>query len=385
MSCNACGGGLQVQVLNLGEQPLANSYVSDTTLPEPVYPLAVNLCLNCYHLQLTHVVDPAEIYQEYPYVSGTTATGRAHFEWFARYVLEQSNINTILDIGCNDGTQLDVFKGLGVQTFGIDPAQNLHALSSKRHDVKCSFFQPILFDQKFDAVVAQNVFAHNPDPLGFLDTCKSYMHDDSLLFIQTSQAEMIQHGEFDTIYHEHINFFNAKSFVTLANRAGLGVVDIIKTPIHGVSYVFVLSKTQSNPARIKNIIAMESLAGLYKLDTYSQWSKAAYIQSADFAKQLQDYRDRGYRIVGYGAAAKANTILNFAQVDLDFIVDDNPLKIGQFTPGRKIPILSSAEIANLAETDRVAFIPLAWNFFDEIVSKIQAIRSNPNDCFIRLN
>ena len=394
--CIACGSNDLILTLDLGKQPLANNYIEDENADEEVYPLAVNRCQECNHLQLTHIVDPRLIYQNYSYVSGTSQTYLDYMDWFARWCREYSDCyyGHVLDIGCNDGSQLDAFQQIGFTTHGVDPAENLYDISrEKKHKVVYGFWNEEsikkLKHDKFDIVVSQNAFAHIPDPLKYLELLAPLMKDDGLFFIQTSQADMVLNGEFDTIYHEHISFYNIKSMKKLAKRAGWNLIDVIKTPIHGTSYVFVLSVNQKRPKHIKNLLALEEK--LNDPNTYEHWEDTALDIKEAFESTCQAYRKNGYRIVGYGAAAKGMTLLNYAyNIEMDFIVDDNPLKQGKLSPGKNIPIVSSDYLKSdsdyadrLRETDRVLFIPLAWNVFPEIKKKILAIRSNQDDRFMR--
>jgi SAM-dependent methyltransferase len=385
-SCLACGDTALEPALNLGQQPLANNFKS---VPESndYYPLAVNRCTRCCHLQLTHVVDPVEIYKDYAYVSGTSQTYLDYMTWFAKWCREYSNNlhGAVLDIGCNDGSQLDAFKALGFRTSGVDPAENIHPTSiAKGHQVVCGFWNQASADQlpekTYDIIVAQNAFAHNPNPVKYLKTLAPLMNENSLFFIQTSQADMVRNGEFDTIYHEHVNFYNINSMNELCRRAGVHLVDVVKTPIHGTSYVFVVSAYKKRPEHIANLISME--ADLLRPETYKEWAGQARSIVSDFASRIHMFRDQGYNIVGYGAAAKGMTLLNYAKVDLDFIIDDNPLKQNTFSPGRDIPIMSSEHLKQYS-TDKILFVPLAWNVFNEIRAKIKAARNNADDKFLK--
>jgi 2-polyprenyl-3-methyl-5-hydroxy-6-metoxy-1,4-benzoquinol methylase len=372
--------------LDLGHQPLANSYKDSTDAPEDSYPLAVNLCHECFHLQLSHTVDPELIYKNYLYVSGTSKTLGDYSRWFANFVNEYiGNIDgSVLDIGCNDGSQLNYFKELGFKTYGIDPAENLHYLSQANHEVVCDFFGPGAVPQllnNYNAITAQNVFAHNPSPFDFLKCCRELMQEHTLLFVQTSQADMVLNNEFDTIYHEHINFFNANSMQTLAKRAGLHLIDVVKTPIHGNSYVFVLSLKNSRLHHVQNIINME--APLLKLDTYRAWRDAVESNIKILKTQLDEFRSQGRLLVGYGAAAKGNTLLNYSNIQLDFIIDDNPLKQSKFSPGSGIGIVGIDVLINYSNQDNLVFVPLAWNFFTEIKQRIKLKRNNPTDVFVK--
>ena len=380
--CICCAKSNLSLVLDLNKQPLANSYHNEDEILEE-YPLGLNLCDDCYHLQLTHIVDPDLLFKNYLYCSGTSQTLRDNFEWFSNFVLEDApQCTSVLDIACNDGTQLDCFKEKGVETYGIDPAENLYELSSKNHDVKCEYFDSVFFGFLFDVIIAQNVFAHNSDPKKFLDDCCELMDDDSRLYIQTSQAHMVQNNQFDTVYHEHISFFNINSMNELVKRTGLHLVDVIKTPVHGVSYLFVLSKKKMNEHRIQNLIDVERETGLYSKKTYEDY-KQNILNIVESFKDVVGSVSGKYPVIGYGAAAKGNTFLNFADIKLDYVIDDNELKQGLYTPGTNIEIKSVELLKEYGEDDRILFVPLAWNFYDEIRKRIKKVRDNKNDRFLK--
>lgn len=387
-TCLACGSHNLATSLDLGRQPLANSYLTNADDPELTFPLGVYLCSDCFHLQLTTIVDPALIYKNYLYVSGTSQTLKDYSNWFALYVDECCHStcrnNRVLDIGCNDGTQLDSFKALGYDTWGIDPAENIYPTSSKNHSIVCDFFGEGALSKlrvPFDAITAQNVMAHNPNPLQFLKNCRELMGDNTKLFVQTSQANMVLNDEFDTIYHEHVNYFNINSMNKLAERAGLNLIDVIRTPIHGTSYVFVFSKTEQRPFNIQNALTTE--AALQKAATYTKWVENVNTNMSDLKNTIADFKQQGYKIIGYGAAAKGNTLLNYLGVTLDLVIDDNPLKQNLFTPGTRIPIKGSDAIAEFGPEDKIVFMPLAWNFFTEISTRIKSIRNEKSDVFLK--
>jgi len=388
--CLCCESDNINLLLDLNEQPLANSY-HDNTKELDKYPLGVNLCDECYHIQLTHSVNPDLLFKNYLYVSGTTQTLRDNMKWFVDYVVDNTPdviwTRKVLDIACNDGTQLDYFKERGFETYGIDPADNLYELSSKNHEVICDYFSldgtSYYEDREFDIITAQNVFAHNNNPKKFLDDCEKLMNDDATLYIQTSQAEMILNNQFDTIYHEHISFFNINSFNELVKRTNLHLVDVIKTPVHGISYLFVLSKHEYNKSKVKNEIEVERQRGLLTKKTYDIYKTRISYVVDHFKLLVEQARDEGYKIVGYGAAAKGMTFLNFADIKLDFIIDDNELKQNLYTPGTNIVIKPNGFLKQYEESDKILFIPLAWNFYNEIRERIKAVRNNKNDNFLR--
>lgn len=395
--CLACGNEHLVPVLDLGNQPLANSYTSEQTQDLPEYELKINRCTECCHIQLSVAVDPELMFKDYLYVSGTSKTMRDHFKWFAAFATEYSSslfgdftdiVTKVLDIGCNDGSQLDEFKAIGCDTVGIDPAANLYNLSSANHEVSCGYFNEeyvhdyVRLNRRPTIITAQNVFAHNYDPISFMHNVATMMKTDSLFFVQTSQANMILNNEFDTIYHEHISFYNIKSMKMLCERAGLNLIDVIKTPLHGTSYIFIISSSINRDNHIDNLIAMEELAGLYSESTYDEYRSKCISLTRNLEIEIESNKSLGYTVIGYGAAAKGNTLLNFSKIQMDYIIDDNPLKHNQYTPGSAIKIVPVDILDGYDSSDKILFVPLAWNFFKEIKSNILKKRDNHNDKFL---
>ena len=391
--CLCCGSTHLELTLDLGEQPMANSFLEHPDDTELTFPLRLNRCKDCYHLQLSHAVNPDLLFKNYLYVSGTSQTLRDYFDWFANYTIEEFSRGnerkptSVLDIACNDGSQLNSYKAQGLATYGIDPASNLHEISSANHNVVCDYFTEqdvqMYKDKNIDIITAQNVFAHNSYPLAFLQQCKAIMNDDSLLFVQTSQAEMVKNNEFDTIYHEHLSFFNVNSMNALAERAGLKLVNVAKTPIHGTSYVFIFSTVDPDTYYgVGSMLAEEIREGLTSEETYVEYAQKCQQVVKDLDGAIVAYRTLGYKVVGYGAAAKGMTLLNYGKFNLDYIIDDNPLKQGRYSPGMHIPVVGIDELAK-DHDEKIAFVPLAWNFFDEIKRKIKGVRDNTDDVFVR--
>ncbi len=294
-NCLACGSKKLSEILNLNKQPLANSYQKNLYKKEKKYELKVNTCLKCTHLQLSIAVDPKIIYRNYNYVSSTTKTYLNYMNKFYKFCIKNSSKfikKNILDIGCNDGSQLDVFKKNNFKTFGVDPAKNIYKISSKKHKIYCSFFDKKIvkkINQKFDLIIFQNSFAHNPNPFKLLTNLKKLMHASSTLVIQTSQADMCKNREFDTIYHEHVNFFNIKSMNQLVKRVNLKLHNVEKNPIHGSSYLFVI-KLSSNSKKVKSIINKE------KYLNYSYYKKWG-IECSKVVKKIQKKVKKLKRII----------------------------------------------------------------------------------------
>lgn len=378
--CLCCDGEL-APLIDFGPQPLANTY--DVT---ERFPLAVNRCTECFHLQLTESVDPNILFREYTYFSGTSKTALKFFDDFAEMALTYvPRTETVLDIACNDGTQLDAFKKAGVRTtYGVDPADNMARIAAaKGHVVTRALFEDCRGTCCPDIITAQNVLAHTPRPLEFLKACSGMMaSEEDRLFVTCSQANLISMGQCDTIYHEHISYFNTFSMMKLINRAGLMLVDLLLNPIHGISYVFVIAKQPMAPAtfRISERFAEESLSGLFHVETYNQWVLRVHNKIAALRGKIASLREQGYLLVGCGAAAKGISLLNMAGARLDLLIDTTPAKQGRVASG--MIIFPFEHLAQFKSDQPVAFIVLAWNFYDEVVENVKAHRDNPCDVFL---
>lgn len=374
-ACLCCGGALE-PIIDFGPTRLANTYgVAEE------FPLAVKLCGVCYHLQLSHAVAPAVLYGDYFYRSGGGRTARAFFDWFARMALKAApQQTTVLDIASNDGAQLDAFKALGLVTAGIDPAANLaDAARAKGHWVEVGLFEDTPVAGKFDLITAQNVLAHTARPLAFLQKAAGLMHDKSRLYVVTSQADMVPNNECDTVYHEHVSYFNARSLSRLAERAGLRVLDIATHAIHGTSYIFTLGLTGAPLPRVASRIATEAGRGLYAADTYWCWALAAKRAIARFRESIAWHKAAGYITAGLGAAAKGISMLNMAKTKLDYLFDTTPEKQGKNASGMRIRPFGEISALNY---EKVLFVILAWNFEAEVRENAALYRDNPNDVYI---
>jgi len=359
-------------LLNLGNIPLANDF--NKTKQSECFPLELMVCSNCYHCQLHCVVNPEILFKNYKYISGTSNTGLTFFKQNSEFITNYVNhIGKILDIACNDGSQLNYFKELGWKTYGVDPAINLLDISKKNgHEIICDFWNKSVASKLpiMDVITAQNVFAHTEYVDEFLQACKLIMNKNSFLFIQTSQKNMILNSEFDTIYHEHISFFNIKSMDILVKRNGLYLNKIHEADIHGTSYVFEIKTNLSDQSFIENYISEEESKGMYSDKLYNTFSLNAKLISKNLKDKIEEFRTKGYKCIGYGAAAKGQTVLCYAEIDLDYIIDENPLKIGLFSPKMNIPI-KSFEYFKEDTSSKFLIVILAWNFADEIISKIK--------------
>lgn len=375
-------------LLDLGSQPLANNY-NKIQCKNKEYPLHLYYCEYCYHVQLNCIVNPDILFKNYLYISGTSETLKQYFIDFSIHSLERlSSIKLgckkikVLDIACNDGSQLDAFKNykdFDITTVGVDPAENIYkTLSNKKnHDIYCEFFTQSTVNKlkekygEFDIIIAQNVFAHISYPSLFLNLCKQILNDDGFIFIQTSQKDMILESKADTAYHEHISFFNSGSMNFLCNQNELVLNNVSENSIHGTSYIFEITKKTTIESNINEVLLKEINNKIYDKITYKNYKLNCIKYKNNLQNKLIDYKLQNKNIIGFCSSAKSNTILNFAKIDsdiIDFIIDENPLKIGLYAPGSNILI---TDISALKQINKNTIIlNIGWNYEQEIIYKI---------------
>lgn len=377
--CYACGSSMLHKFCSLGSQPLANNLKDTVNQPDELYPLEVNVCMGCYHSQLTVAVNRETLYKHYLYVSGTSNTLVKEFEEVAARIFAENpgTGKKVLDIACNDGTFLKAFRPYQWVLSGIDPAENIvSTIKESDLNVVCDFFPSAQIKDEYDVITCFNVVAHIPNPLDFLKECKKILKPDGTLYIQTSQKNMIRNGEFDTIYHEHHSFFTINSMNELCKRAGLSLIDVEYRPVHGTSYLFKIKHLNySNSNKIEQLLNDE--IDLLDPETYEQFD---FKVRRNKTRLIELINTSPFPVVGYGAAAKGVVMSNYVQKSLRYIVDENPLKIEKIIGGVNIPIVSPETLAN--EQENLLIIVYAWNFFEEIKSKIKKLRPNNNDIIV---
>src|SRR5260221_2118625 len=384
--CRCCHSKDLLLYLNLGKQPLANSYHKNEKLY--TYPLEVMFCRNCYHNQLSVVVNPDEMYKNYLYVTGTTDTFQRHCEDLAKDAMNRfpKNKLSVLDIACNDGTLLAYFRSLGCEVYAVDPAENLRPITKELGiPVEVDYWTPKIakkIQKKFYIITGTNVFAHVNNVDEFLTGVKIALKANGILILEFPYAnKMVKYNEFDTVYHEHLSYFLVNSFKTLMERNEFYIVDILQTPIHGGSIRFFVKKgDKEHSEKVAKLIQEETNLGLHKQSTYLAFAKRVNQNKIVLRQLLSTLRKNKIKIIGYGASAKGNTMLNYFKINLSYIVDDNPLKWEYLTPGRNIPIMNPNVIRD--DPSNLAVIVLSWNFANEIVKKIVTIRGNKNDSII---
>jgi nucleoside-diphosphate-sugar epimerase len=397
--CVVCGSREMHLILDLHDQPLANDFRKQPNEAKKCkrFPLRLVRCPKCHHSQLSYIVDRAYLFSHYLYQSGTSKSIEIYFKWLAEKIIDESmkTNGTVLEIASNDGSQLTEFAKLGWKTVGVDPAKNLAELArAKGHTVYVGFwgvdtFPDLPSPNSLDAIVAQNVLAHVGNPVQFLRACAAVMGTRTKLYIQTSQCEMYETGQFDTVYHEHVSFFTAHSFKKIATLVGLHIVNFEITPIHGRSCLVTFQRVRSPSATFlttfhKTLASSFSLAlqnernlGLTDDWFYVKYQAQAYSMRQWIVRQLAHLYAEGHVIIGYGAAAKGMVLLHslLAMQDetwqFSYVIDDAPLKQNTYCPGTSIPVRPSSELSNHDLTKPLTIVVFAWNFVEEISDKIR--------------
>lgn len=384
--CRCCLSTNLQPYFDMGSMPLANSLRTDTD-PSELYPLKVNVCLDCFHSQLSIVVNPDVLFSDYPYISGVSQTFKEH----CRGLVLDSMVRIkkkvrVLDIAANDGTLLEIFAKHGCEVLGVDPAKNLKPLADAKG-------VPMIWDYwseslgtkvgKFDIITATNVLAHVNDVDDFLAGCRNALRPNGLVLVEVPYTKhLIEKCEFDTIYHEHLSYFLVSSFRALVNRNGFYIHDIVPVDIHGGSLRFYIKlQPGEEPACLAWFIEHEKRAGLHSDKKYMQFTERVHANRDALRSLIQDRRLRDEKVIGFGASAKGNTCLNYFNIDLDYIVDDTPTKQNKYAAGKNVIILPPEVIRD--ESEPLNIVVLAWNFYDEVKRRIAKLRPGQTDLIIR--
>lgn len=340
-------------------------------------------------MQLGEVVSPETLFKDYVYVSGTSDTLRNHFQGLATQVEEFAKLtrnSLVVDIGSNDGTLLRCFQRIGTRTLGIEPATNI-AKISQEHQIETinDFFSRDLAlriskEDKASVVLATNVFAHVDNLVDFVQGVSSLLDDNGVFVIEVPYlADLIERMLFDTIYHEHLSYFGVTPLATLFDEFGMRVVDVKRIDSHGGSIRVYVTKSSSNIARKESvdlILRTERKIGLSSLQTFLDFGAQVDVLKSKLLSMLEQFKAEGKRIVGYGAPAKGNTLLNCCNIGrdlLDYIVDESPLKHGLYTPGTHIEVIPTK---HLREDKPDYALLLAWNYAPEILEREREFRRN---------
>ena len=381
--CRSCGAhGLSV-FLSLGNLPLSDGFLATSQLAqdEPRYPLDVAFCRSCALVQILETVPPEELFgADYPYFSSFVDTLLRHShsnvnERIAERELDSRSL--VVELASNDGYLLQYYQARGIPVLGIDPAPGpVQAARAKGIESVLAFFGQDLAAQlaaegrRADVIHANNVLAHVADTNGFVKGIATLLKDDGVAVIEAPYVkDLIDHGEFDTIYHEHLCYFSVTALKNLFERHGLFLNRVEPLSIHGGSLRLFVEKHDRPEDSVKGYLASEHRLGLDRLDYYAEFStRVAQIRS-ELTALLQDLKRRNARIVGYGAAAKGTIMLNYVGIGrdtLDFVVDRNVHKQGRHIPGVRLPIAAPERVLEV-QPDYVLILP--WNFQEEIMSQ----------------
>lgn len=384
--CRMCKGKRLKKVIQLSSTPPANAFLTKSALKkkETFFPLQVNFCSDCGQLQLTHVLSPELLFRNYVYASSTSPVFIAHFEEYAndlinRFKLDKKSL--VIDIGSNDGILLKPLKKMGVRVLGVDPAVAIAKKATKEgiktlpHFLNTTLAKKIVKEYGLASVVsANNAFAHIHDLDEIVKSVKILTKDDGVFVIEFPYLiDFIEKNYFDLIYHEHLSYLSIRCLNTLFNRHNMELFDAKKVSSHGGSmrvYVKKIGAKIKVQPIIKRLINNEIKAGLDDIKTYLKFAKTIEENKKKLIKLLKRLKSGGKSIVGYGAPAKGNTLLNYFKIGpkiLDYIVDDSKYKQGLYTPGTHIVVVPFDKIA---QTKPDYVLILAWNFAQPLMNKL---------------
>ncbi|GMQ76433.1 MAG: class I SAM-dependent methyltransferase [Gammaproteobacteria bacterium] len=390
-ACRFCATPLEHDFVDLGMSPLSNAFLEADELNrmERFYPLRAYVCGECFLVQLEEFESPDEIFRDYVYFSSYSDSWLAHAREFAAGATDRFGLDArslVVEIASNDGYLLQYFNERGIPVLGIEPARNVAQVAIDAGiDTVTEFFGVALARrlreerQGCDLLVGNNVLAHVPDLNDFVAGLEFLLADNGALSMEFPHLlQLVEHTQFDTIYHEHFSYFSLLAAQRIFRHHGLEIFDVEELPSHGGSLrIYAQHPDGGYPHRdsVERLLARERDAGLDRLEIYRHFSERVHEVKRDLLEFLIEARRAGKRSVGYGAPAKGNTLLNFCGVGTDFIeytVDRSPHKQGRFLPGTHIPVHSPERIAQ-TRPDYVLILP--WNLQDEIVEQMTHIRS----------
>ena len=396
--CMVCESSDLRTIIDLGMHPFADTFVVPERESEAdrLYPLMADLCTSCGHIQLRCQTDPEARYSEhdYSYTSSNSAFSRGHWERYAEAVGRQHGVragDVVVEVGSNDGYLLEQFKKQGARLIGIDAAPVMAELAAERGvETLVGLFDSELATRAREKVgaaklvLANNVFNHADDIVGFAKAAAELLAPDgTFVFELPYWCAGIQDGHFDQIYHEHVSYLTARSSRRIMDAAGLYVHKIEVVDYHGGSLRVATRLARAGSVEdpeLARMIEQELAAGMFELDHYRDFSKAIEARRNRFLEHLYALKNRGMAVVGVGAAAKGNTMLNFYRLDrsvVDCVTDASPYKKGKYTPGTRIPIRGDDA---LTDYESVAALILSWNIGDTLKEKLREI--NPSIEFL---
>ena len=382
--CRSCGNERLEDVVSLGLSPLANNLLEDENQEEDLYPLEMKRCTECHNCQLSVVVPPEKMFDNYLYVSSTSPVFRKHFSDMADSFIDEFNLNQsslVVDIGSNDGVFLKPLQDRGVGILGIDPAKNICEIANKNGiETIEGYFDDnttsnILNTKgKVDLVTAFNVFAHSDKLKDITKNVFNILNGDGTFVIEVQYLlDTIKDLTFDNIYHEHTNYWSVTSLNNFFTKLGYKLYKVSHVDTHGGSIrAYIGNESKEVDSSVGEFLNKEIDFGLLESKTYTEFKNNVENCKKTVLNKLKEIKSDNKRIVGYGSPAKATTVLNYYGISTDnveYIIEDNELKHNLLVPGMRIPIKAKNGVL---DNPPDYILTLAWNFFD-------SIKENNND------
>ena len=387
--CRHCQQELMDNFINLGMHPLSNGYLSSAQLneSEKYYPLHAMVCRHCLLVQLPEFETPDTIFSDYLYFSSFSESWLDHAKTYAEFMIKEISLtedSQVIEIASNDGYLLQYFKRHHIPVLGIEPARNVATTAiNKGIPTRCEFFGSETAEKlkqegySADLMIANNVLAHVPDINDFVAGFKILLKPEGLITFEFPHIKnLINEFQFDTIYHEHFSYLSLHSVDKILATNGLKVVKVEKLPTHGGSLRVFATHQESKTAitvSVEENRQHEQQDNLDKIEGYLDFQQHALTIKHDTWNLIAKIKNQNKRIAAYGAAAKGNTFINYCGIDqqqIEFVVDANPHKQGQFLPGSHIPIVSIQHLQK-AMPDYILILP--WNLKSEIRSQLDEI------------
>jgi SAM-dependent methyltransferase len=385
--CRACGSTSLAPILDLGNVPLANGLLTREALsnPETRYPLALVMCPACSLVQITETVPPELLFGEYFYFSSFSDEFVRHAQTIAQRMITERQLgpsSLVLELASNDGYMLQHYVQAGVPVLGIEPARNIAAVANERGILTRNEFFGLAFAEvlalegvRADVVHANNVLAHVADLPGFVAGIKRVLAPGGMAVIEAPYVkDLVEHIEFDTIYHEHLCYFSLTAVDRLMRLQGLRVVDVEHLSVHGGSLRYFVTHDGTPSIAVDQMLAVEAAWGVSLLAVYNDLAHRVDRLRVELKQLLEEIKGGGARIVAYGASAKGSTLLaafGIGRETLEYVVDRSTVKQGLFTPGTHLEICSPERL--LVDMPPYVLL-LSWNFAAEILAQQQLYR-----------
>jgi len=389
--CRFCGSTLQHTFVDLGMSPLSNAYLRFEQLNqmEPFYPLHARVCDQCFLVQLEQFEHPEKIFGDYAYYSSYSESWLSHAHGYAERAIERFHLHTeslVVEVASNDGYLLQYFQQKGIPVLGVEPARNVAEAARKKGIRTVSKFFGLdtarelqAGGQQADLIVANNVLAHVPDIRDFVAGLKLALKPRGIITAEFPHLfRLIEGNQFDTIYHEHFSYFSFFTAEEIFRKHGFKVFDVEEIPTHGGSLRLYAcheeAPSQSIECGVLQLREQEIAAGIRDLKTYSGFGESVRENKRSLLDLLIRLKREAKSVVGYGAPAKGNTLLNYCGIGKDFLdytVDISPHKQNHFLPGTHIPIYAPERIRR-TQPDYILILP--WNLRDEIIEQLADIR-----------